>query len=333
MTVKIFQIKKLIEAIERYQDNKVANRERVKKDFDLQGITKGVDYPDFNANEKFCLDGGILGLENDGLYFTELGKMLLENIDSPEKFREVFIQNFILKNNFSEIIIPILSEFHESDDGKLWYERKEIVDLFERKDILPVLREIELLIYNDNEIVINPKYQKNETIKEQRTKKRKTSQKKLEEDLEKKKEIGKIAEKIVLNFEKKRLEKEFPEKAEKVAQISEDWANAGYDIESFDGPGEEILPDRFIEVKGTTGKKFSIFWSENEIRKAKELREKYWIYFVSEIDPKNVDWNKEPKRIQDPFVKIDPYDNNENENNNFNKETESFHITKKNNED
>ena len=329
MTVKIFQIMKLIETIQFYQNNQVANRENVKRDFELQGITKGLEYPDYDSNERFCLDGGILKLENDELYFTKLGKILLENINSTERFNDIFIKNFILKNNFSEIIIPILSEFHESDDEKLWYEKKEIVNLFERKDILPILYELGLLIKNGDQIVVNSIYQKNEIIKEQQTKKRKISQIQLEKTLEIEKKVGQIAEKIVLNFEKNRLEKDgYLKKAEKVEQISEDWANKGYDIESFDGPGEEILPDRFIEVKGTTGKNFSIFWSENEIKKAKELREKYWIYFVSEIDIENETSPKDPERIQDPFIEIDPYNNNEN--NDFNKKSESIHVTKNN---
>jgi len=329
MTVKIFQIMKLIETIQFYQNNQVANRENVKRDFELQGITKGLEYPDYDSNERFCLDGGILKLENDELYFTKLGKILLENIDSTERFNDVFIKNFILKNNFSEIIIPIISEFHESDDEKLWYEKKEIVNLFERKDILPILYELGLLIKNGDQIVVNSIYQKNEIIKEQQTKKRKISQIQLEKTLEIEKKVGQIAEKIVLNFEKNRLEKDgYLKKSQKVEQISEDWANKGYDIESFDGPGEEILPDRFIEVKGTTGKNFSIFWSENEIKKAKELREKYWIYFVSEIDIENETSPKDPERIQDPFIEIDPYNNNEN--NDFNKKSESIHVTKNN---
>tara|TARA_Y100000590_G_scaffold143302_1_gene164479 strand:- start:2190 stop:3185 length:996 start_codon:yes stop_codon:yes gene_type:complete len=329
MTVKIFQIMKLIETIQFYQNNQVANRGNVKRDFELQGITKGLEYPNYDSNERFCLDGGILKLENDELYFTKLGKILLENIDSTDRFNDVFIKNFILKNNFSEIIIPILSEFHESDDGKLWYEKKEIVNLFERKDILPILYELGLLIKNGNQIVVNSIYQKNEIIKEQQKKKRKISQIQLEKTLEIEKKVGQIAEKIVLDFEKNRLEKDgYLKKAQKVEQISEDWANKGYDIESFDGPGEEILPDRFIEVKGTTGKNFSIFWSENEIKKAKELREKYWIYFVSEIDIENETSPKNPERIQDPFIEIDPYNNNEN--NDFNKKFESIHVTKNN---
>ena len=189
--------------------------------------------------------------------------------------------------------------------------------------------ELGLLIKNGDQIVVNSIYQKNEIIKEQQTKKRKISQIQLEKTLEIEKKVGQIAEKIVLNFEKNRLEKDgYLKKAEKVEQISEDWANKGYDIESFDGPGEEILPDRFIEVKGTTGKNFSIFWSENEIKKAKELREKYWIYFVSEIDIENETSPKDPERIQDPFIEIDPYNNNEN--NDFNKKSESIHVTKNN---
>ena len=99
MTVKIFQIMKLIETIQFYQNNEMANRGNVKRDFELQGITKGLEYPNYDSNERFCLDGGILKLENDELYFTKLGKILLENIDSTDRFNDVFTILLNIKKN------------------------------------------------------------------------------------------------------------------------------------------------------------------------------------------------------------------------------------------
>ena len=136
-------------------------------------------------------------------------------------------------------------------------------------------------------------------------------------------------EKFVLKFEKNRLkEAGCVDEAEHVDQISEDWANKGYDIDSFDGNSPELQPDRFIEVKSSTGKKFSVFWSENEIEVARELGKRYWIYFVSEIDIDNKTSPNIPEMIQDPFNKIDPLNINP-ENTEFDKKWESIHITKK----
>ena len=118
------------------------------------------------------------------------------------------------------------------------------------------------------------------------------------------------------------------DQANRVKQISNDWANKGYDIDSFNGEGEDILPDRFIEVKGTSGKAFSIFWSENEISKAKQLGDEYWIYFVSEINLEDVDNEcpNDPKCIQNPYDKIKPYEKNPNDE--YAKKIKSIHVTK-----
>ena len=79
-------------------------------------------------------------------------------------------------------------------------------------------------------------------------------------------------------------EKYFKE-AEKVQQISVDFSNAGYDIESFVGKAENLeRPDKFIEVKGTTAEQFRFFWSKNEIKQAQKLGNRYWIYFVANVN-------------------------------------------------
>ena len=159
--------------------------------------------------------------------------------------------------------------------------------------------------------------------------KNRISQKDVEDKLKIQKKVGEIAEKRALEFEIKRLEREgCIEEAKHVEQISQDWANKGYDIESFDGHSDDLIPDRFIEVKGTTGKKFSIFWSQNEIEKAQELGSKYWIYFISEINLEDESAPNDPEMIQNPFYRIDPFSSDP-DNTEFDKKCESIHITKK----
>ena len=131
-----------------------------------------------------------------------------------------------------------------------------------------------------------------------------------------------------MNYEKTCLEKaRCFEEAKKVQQISDEDSNAGYDIESFSRKAKNLENfDKFIEVKGTTGEKFRFFWSKNEIKTARKKGNKYWIYFVTNV-------NKETRTgdiiemIQDPFRKIDPL--NYFGNNDYHKECESYQITKK----
>jgi hypothetical protein len=140
----------------------------------------------------------------------------------------------------------------------------------------------------------------------------------LEKDLEREKEnkkmIGEIAENIVLEFEKKRLGKNGHAK---IRRISQEYANAGYDIES-DG--------RLIEVKGSTGDEFDIYWSQNEIETARANGDKYWLYFVPGVDIKRKKSKKEPILIHDPITNILESDQ-------YKVKKETLHLIKNNSEE
>ena len=329
MVVELSQVLKLLDVVKSHQSNGKSKRQEVKKDFELRKIDKGLEYPIYEENEKFCLQTKIVIGENDDLVLTDLGEQILLLINSKEKLNELVIRECLLKGDFSNKIIPVLAQFNVDENNDLWYEKKSLTQLFDDTNFLHILYDVELLIRWETDVKLNSKFHENESIIIQRKKKRKQSQADIEESLKIQKKIGQIGEKIVLKFEKNRLrEAGCIDEAEHVDQISEDWANRGYDIESFDGDSPELQPDRFIEVKSSTGKKFSIFWSENEIEVAQELGERYWIYFVSEIDIDNETSPNIPEMIQDPFNKIDPLNINP-ENTEFDKKWESIHITKK----
>ena len=328
MVIELSQVLKLLGVVKSHQNNGKSKRQQVKKDFELRKIDRGLEYPVYEENEKFCLQTKIITHENDDLVLTDLGDQILL-IDSKEKLNELIIRECLLKGNFSNKIIPALAQFNVDENNELWYEKKSITQLFDSTDFLHILYDVGLLVKGETDVRLNSKFHENESITTQRKKKRKQSQAQLEESLKIQKKVGQIGEKIVLKFEKNRLkESGCSYEAEHVDQISEDWANKGYDIDSFDGNSPELQPDRFIEVKSSTGKKFSVFWSENEIEVARELGEKYWIYFVSEIDIDNETSPNIPEMIQDPFNRIDPLNINP-ENTEFDKKWESIHITKK----
>ncbi len=120
----------------------------------------------------------------------------------------------------------------------------------------------------------------------------------LKQNIEAKDEIGKQGELFVIQHEKFRL-KGHPN-FEKIIRISEEHANAGYDIQSFNGL-DSIVPDRFIEVKSYKDE-IAFYWSKNEVEKAKTLTTKYYLYLVDRSKSSND--NYEPKIIQDPYKKI-----------------------------
>lgn len=117
--------------------------------------------------------------------------------------------------------------------------------------------------------------------------------------LEQRKEHGLIAENFVVNFERERLCNCGRENLAKlVKKISTTNVSAGYDILSFDGASSEENPNRFIEVKGTSSDEVIFFISKNELEKAKNLQNKYWLYCVSNVKDEKL---SKLKIIRNPY--------------------------------
>lgn len=127
----------------------------------------------------------------------------------------------------------------------------------------------------------------------------------LEEFLRERREIGELAERLVFDFEADRLRTAGHEvEAGCVRRISKLKVDAGYDLESFNGPSPALRFDRFIEAKGARSPDVRFIWSENEIKTARRLRERYWIYFQGGIDLKNGIGRNEILMFQDPVQSI-----------------------------
>ena len=116
--------------------------------------------------------------------------------------------------------------------------------------------------------------------------------------LDRKKQVGDIGEELTMEHEIKRLAGH-GDLADRVGQVSVINPYAGYDIESFDGPQSNTCHDRFIEVKATSDIRPKFFWSRNEIRKAREYGDRYWIYLWTDIDR-----SKKLHKIQNPYVEL-----------------------------
>lgn len=136
-----------------------------------------------------------------------------------------------------------------------------------------------------------------QNITESRPKKKFTLEQ-LKKQLEVNEEVGVDAEIFVENFEKGRLRDHFL--AAKIKRISDEFANAGYDIESFENK-ESIVIDRFIEVKSFIGE-VSFYWSKGQVDMAKDYGDKYYLYLVdrSKINQENY----MPSIFQNPYQKI-----------------------------
>ena len=107
---------------------------------------------------------------------------------------------------------------------------------------------------------------------------------------------GRRAEAFALGFEKARLAGH--RFLDQVRLISDDDVGAGYDLLSFDRL-RSLRHDRMIEVKGFEAEK-AFHWSEGEIRAARLLRDRYWLYLVDRGRMGAEAY--EPEMIQDPYA-------------------------------
>ena len=316
MLVKLRDVPRLLRVVNLHQKNNKAQRNEVVKTFHLEPVLEAT-FPDYYGLEQFCLEAEILLLEEESLVLTKIGEEILQARDDDyainQRLKEIFVKKCFLRGNFSKKVLPALAQFENNS-----YKIDEVTRLFEQQYILPILYEAGLLI-NQDPVIINQEYLQEvekEIIRLPRKKPKKTQaqlDKELEKERENKKKIGEIAENIVVEFEKKRLGKDGHTK---VRRISQEYANAGYDIES---------PDRLIEVKGSTGDEFSIYWSQNEIETARENSDKYWIYFVPGVDIKSKT-SKEPIPISDPITNVLESDQ-------YKEKEGTLHIIKNNSEE
>jgi hypothetical protein len=131
------------------------------------------------------------------------------------------------------------------------------------------------------------------------------SEEQFQEYLREKQEIGDLAENLVLDFERQRLDSLGCIVEPKcVRRISRVMVNAGYDIESYDSFAEDVNYDRFIEVKGSRGASLRFFWTRNEMEVAEKLGPRYWIYFQGGVDAKQGIAKNKPLMFQNPLESL-----------------------------
>lgn len=102
--------------------------------------------------------------------------------------------------------------------------------------------------------------------------------------LKKKDGLGKTAELEVFRYEEERL-KGHPDLLAKIEHVALNDVMAGYDILSWETENKKDRPvPRYVEVKAVSKIDSGFYWSRNEIEKAKEFAEKYYLYLLPVID-------------------------------------------------
>jgi hypothetical protein len=109
---------------------------------------------------------------------------------------------------------------------------------------------------------------------------------------------GENAEKFVVDYEKLKFNShELVGAIEKISDLN---VSAGYDVVSLQSNKSTEI-DKFIEVKSYSDKP-SFYWSVNEVKKAKQEKNRYFLYLVNRNEIDNNGYN--PVMIQDPYKNI-----------------------------
>jgi len=295
--------------------------------FECKNIVLGGKISNHEDTIDFCISCKIIEEDGNVIKLTNLGKELCKlnsekNWELNNQQKKILIENCFLDGCYKQKTIDFLKQFYSDNKRQTFvFSYKNGTPLYGNFTDIKLLKQVGLILEEKDFLLVNPEY--SEYVSYLKNSKSKMTDEELERKLKKDKKIGKIAEKIVLEYEKKRLkseEKALPE-SDIVQIISGTDVGAGYDIESFDGKTEDLEFNRHIEVKGSTGKELSFFWSSGEIEKAKEKKSSYWIYFVPRINVDKQTYDGEINKIQNPAYEIL-------ETKNYNTQCIKIHVTK-----
>jgi len=145
---------------------------------------------------------------------------------------------------------------------------------------------------------------------------------KFEDRLKANNELGRKAELLILEEEKGKF-KDYPELLNEIKHISLLDVSAGYDIKSFEGfPEKGRWQSKYIEVKSVAKDDFGFYWSKNEVEKAKQLGDRYYLYLLPVKDNSNFN-TSELQQIKNPYKVV--FQNKDD----WRQEAEIIHFCKK----
>ena len=276
---RLGEINLLLEALGPSEMNVAALKRRIRE---MAGRIDHAPLPDEYV--ELCSEVAIVEMSDTGIRLTSLGERAKQKIDPANLSKLSEEQAFLLE---PEIIS------HPSVEGKVQAAMKRMgtwIDgtrrfsvgqqLNSREEfglkILQSLRLAKFQVINGNDLLT----MEQETfvrISQSGIEFGKMTEEELWRDLDDQRERARIAEILVVEYEKQRLIASGENQlSECVDRVSERDAGAGYDVLSFSTEGEEI----YIEVKSSTSTRVRFFWSVAERRVAEDKGNAYWIYFV-----------------------------------------------------
>ncbi len=256
----------------------------------------------------FCIELKIIRSEKNRLKVEYLGKKLLDanpskNYEFTENQKNLVAREFILNKEFLKDISKIIISFNANEElGTFVWSHSDGIPIEGNREILNIMIQLGILERDGSLLFVNQKFV---SVIANLKGLEMLSIKKLREILDKKIEVGNIAEDLIVLYERKRLESIGATKESKfVKKISDLNVSAGYDVLSFDAESPDLKYNRFIEAKGSSNNLISFEWSNNEMKIAKILGQNYWIYFLGGVDLEKKSSTEQPILYQDPIKTI-----------------------------
>src|SRR2546422_553982 len=250
----------------------------------------------------FKIHGDAIVLTERGEHFFELNTERIYDLSLEQKrflLRTCFLDGPI-RENTRQVLVAFVPAFQA---GTFKWSSVDGIPLQGPTWVVEHLRQLGVLVGNEETLEVTPEYVK--TVSTFLEEGEGWSEERFQEYLKEKTEVGGLAEDLVREFEMSRLHKlGCAVESKCVRRISRLKINAGYDIESFDAKAVDLIYDRFIEVKGSKGTKLYFFWTDNEMKKAKELASRYWIYFQGGINLKKGRADLQPVLMQNPIERL-----------------------------
>lgn len=244
--------------------------------------------PDHQLSIDFAAQIGLLLVNGDAIRLTEEGLGFIElnpssQYDLSEEQKRILLRTCYLHGALRKDTMALLKVFSPGLGTDVFRWSLYDSSPFPSEWTVDHMSQLGLLERRDDGWEVRADYTK--TVAEFLEEGEGWSEESFREYLKEKEEVGKLGESLVKAYEFRRLlGLGHAVEARCVRSISNMRVNAGYDIESFDSASPAMAYDRFIEVKGARGRQMRFFWSDNEMKVARKLGKRYWIYFQGAID-------------------------------------------------
>ena len=265
--------------------------------------------PIFEPIMDFAVQLGLTSSTTRGIALTPEGLEFLR--ENPDEFYELrprqcalLVRKCYLDGAFRREMKEFVKKFEaESPEAPIAWSAVDSEPLGELEWIANHLLQLGVLVRQNDSLFVADLYRA--TIMQFGDEGGDFTEEQFERYLIEKRVLAGIAELFVVQFEQERLRSaQHAAEAACVKQISRIRVNAGYDVNSFNGRSVGLTHDRFIEVKGSGQAAVRFIWTPNEMEKAKQLGDKYWIYFVGDIDRRKGLVGRSPVLIQNPYARL-----------------------------